>query len=117
MLDLVYCVNTIQKVRNIFFNPDTPVNIVNATASKVQGESFFAYLGMLNKWLIKPKKITTPLLIVSAGKDWFFPPDEQAELVKTYKAPQNMYPDAPHNLFAIEGWQKVAADIQVFLEK
>jgi pimeloyl-ACP methyl ester carboxylesterase len=117
MLDLVYCVNTIQKVRNIFFNPDTPVNIVNATASKVQGESFFAYLGMLNKWLIKPKKITTPLLIVSAGNDWFFPPDEQAELVKTYKAPQNMYPDAPHNLFATEGWQKVAADIQVFLEK
>jgi pimeloyl-ACP methyl ester carboxylesterase len=117
MLDLIYCVNTPQKVRKLFFSDNTPNDFVDSAATKVQGESFFAYLGMLNKWLIKPKKITTPLLIVSAGKDWFFPPDEQAELVKTYQAPQNMYPDAPHNLFATEGWQKVAADIQVFLEK
>lgn len=117
MLDLVYCVNTTQKVRSLFFNADTPDDIVESAASKVQGESFFAYLGMLNKWLIKPQKITTPLLIVSAGKDWFFPPDEQAELVKTYNAPQIMYPEAPHNLFVTEGWEKVAAEIQAFLEK
>jgi pimeloyl-ACP methyl ester carboxylesterase len=117
MLDLSYCVNTPQKARTLFFNPDTPDKIVNAATSKLQGESFFAYLGILNKWLIKPQKITTPLLIVSAGKDWFFPSDEQAELVKAYSAPQKMYPDAPHNLFATVGWQKVAADIQIFLEK
>jgi pimeloyl-ACP methyl ester carboxylesterase len=116
-LDLAHCINTPQKARSLFFNPDTPEDIVNTAAAKLQGESFFAYLGMLNKWLIKPQKITTPLLIVSAGKDWFFPPNEQAELVKTFKATQNMYLDAPHNLFATEGWQKVAADIQVFLEK
>lgn len=102
----MHCSNKPQKARTLFFNPDTSDIIVNAAASKLQGESFFAYLGMLNKWLIKPKKTTTPLLIVSAGKDWFFPPDEQTELVKTYKAPQKMYPDAPHNLFATEGCKK-----------
>jgi pimeloyl-ACP methyl ester carboxylesterase len=116
-LDLAHCINTTQKARTLFFNPNTSDDIVNAAASKLQGESFFAYLGMLNKWLIKPQKIKTPLLIVSAGKDWFFPPNEQAELVKTYNAPQKMYAEAPHNLFATEGWQQVASDIQQFLEK
>jgi hypothetical protein len=38
-------------------------------------------------------------------------------VVESYNATQLMYPDAPHNLFATEGWQKVAFDIQNFLEK
>jgi pimeloyl-ACP methyl ester carboxylesterase len=117
MLDLIYCVNSPQKVRKLFFSDNTPNDFVDSAASKVQGESFFAYLAMLNKWFIKPKKIITPLLIVSAEKDWFFPPNEQVNLVKTYNAPQKMYPNAPHNLFATEGWQQVASDIQQFLEK
>jgi pimeloyl-ACP methyl ester carboxylesterase len=117
MLDLIYCVNAPEKVRTLFFRPNTPDEFVNSAASKVQSESFFAYLAMLNKWFIKHKKIKTPLLIVSAEQDWFFPPDEQAVLVKTYNAPQIMYSNAPHNLFATEGWQQVASDIQFFLEK
>jgi pimeloyl-ACP methyl ester carboxylesterase len=116
-LDLVHCVNTPEKVRTLFFSPDTPDELVSFAATKVQSEAFLAYLDMLNKKLIKPEKIKTPLLVVSAGKDWFFPLDEQAVLVKTYNAPQKMYPNAPHNLFATEGWQQVAADIQQFLEK
>jgi pimeloyl-ACP methyl ester carboxylesterase len=114
-LSLKPCVDTPQKTRTLFFGPDVPQSQVDMAAAKVQDESFLVYLDMLNKKYIQPDKINTPLLIVSAGKDWFFPPEEQAVLVKTYNAPQKMYPNAPHNLFMTTGWQRVAADIQLFL--
>jgi hypothetical protein len=117
MLDLYLCVNSARKVRALFFNPETSDDLVNYTAERVQGEAFLAYLDMLNKKFIHPEAIKTPILVVSGGRDWFFPPPEQANIVACYKAPQLMYPDKPHNLFATEGWAQVAADIQKFIEK
>jgi pimeloyl-ACP methyl ester carboxylesterase len=116
-LNLVHCVNTTQKVRTLFFDDKTPDDLVNYAAERVQSEAFLAYLDMLNKKFINPKAIKTPILVVSGGKDWFFPPHEQQVAVDTYTAPQLMYPDKPHNLFATEGWEQVAADIQQFIEK
>lgn len=116
MLDLYQCVNTTGKVRTVCFTPEDAEELVDFTARRVKGESFLAYLEMLNKKFIRPKSITTPILVVSAGKDWFFPPVEQQVLVDTYQAHQLMYLDKPHNLFATEGWEQVAADIQRWLE-
>jgi pimeloyl-ACP methyl ester carboxylesterase len=115
-LDMYQCVNTPDKVRTLFMLPDTPQSVIGTMASKVQSEAFLAYMDMLNKKYIKPEKIKTPLLIVSGGKDWFFPLDEQATLVETYKAPQKIYPDAPHNMFMSDGWEVIANDIKAFIE-
>jgi alpha-beta hydrolase superfamily lysophospholipase len=115
-LDMYQSVNSPEKVRTLLFKPDTPDSLVQYAAQRVQGEAFLAYMDMLNKKYINPEKINTPLLVVSAGKDWFFPPHEQQVAVAVYKAPQKMYPDAPHNLFATPGWEQVAQDIQAFIE-
>lgn len=115
LFDLYEAVNTTHKVRAVCFSPDDADALVDYTASRVQGESFWAYLNMLNPHYIRPKAITTPIVVVSGGQDWLFSPAEQQVLVDTYRASQLMYPDKPHNLFATDGWEQVAADIQKML--
>jgi pimeloyl-ACP methyl ester carboxylesterase len=115
LLDLSLATNTPKKVKAVCFNANESDELVQFTTKNASSESFTAYLQMLWGWFIKPKRIKTPLLIVSGGTDWLFPLNEQQVLVDTYQAPQLIYPDKPHNLFATEGWEQVAADIEVFL--
>jgi pimeloyl-ACP methyl ester carboxylesterase len=116
MLDLYQAMNTPNKVRAVCFNLNDSDELVNYTASRVQGESFTAYIDMLKWKYINPKVIKTPILVVSGGNDWLFSTAEQQVIVDIYKVPQLMYPDKPHNLFATKGWEQVAMDIGKFLE-
>lgn len=84
-------------------------------ASRLQDESFFAFLGMLILSLPKTKKIQTPLLVIGGGKDRFFPPWEVALTAKAYEVKPEIFANMGHNLMLDEGWENVAKRIESYL--
>ncbi|MBM9502099.1 alpha/beta hydrolase [Leptospira sp. 201903071] len=84
-------------------------------ASRLQDESFFAFLGMLVLSLPKTKKIKTPLLVIGGEKDRFFPPWEVTLTAKTYGVEPEIFPNMGHNLMLDEGWENVAKRIDSYL--
>ncbi|PJZ55229.1 alpha/beta hydrolase [Leptospira adleri] len=84
-------------------------------ASRLQDESFFAFLGMLIFSLPKTKKIKTPLLVIGGEKDRFFPPWEVTLTAKAYGVEPQIFPNMGHNLMLDEGWENVAERIESYL--
>jgi pimeloyl-ACP methyl ester carboxylesterase len=56
-------------------------------------------------------------LVLGAEKDYFFNPKDVNATAKAYKTEAIIFPNAPHNLFMTEGWEKVAVMIGTWLEK
>ncbi|EMY78243.1 putative lysophospholipase [Leptospira weilii serovar Ranarum str. ICFT] len=84
-------------------------------ASKMQDESFLAFLDMLILRLPKPNKVKTPLLVIGGEKDRFFAPWEVKRTANAYKAESQIFPGMGHNLMLDEGWEKVAEKIDTYL--
>jgi hypothetical protein len=58
----------------VLFTPGTPQDAIDAVAPRVQDESYLAYLDMLLFARPDPPKVRTPILVVSDGSDFLFPP-------------------------------------------
>ncbi|MBM9579764.1 alpha/beta hydrolase [Leptospira sp. 201903070] len=84
-------------------------------ASRLQDESFWAFLGMLALSLPKTKKIKTPLLVIGGEKDRFFPPWEVTLTANAYGVKPEIFPNMGHNLMLDEGWENVAKRIESYL--
>ncbi|AOP33833.1 alpha/beta hydrolase [Leptospira tipperaryensis] len=84
-------------------------------ASRLQDESFFAFLGMLILSLPNTKKVKTPLLVIGGEKDRFFPPWEVKRTAKVYGVEPEIFSNMGHNLMLDEGWENVAEKIDSYL--
>jgi pimeloyl-ACP methyl ester carboxylesterase len=78
---------------------------------KLQDESYLVFLDALFLNLPKPEKIKVPILVLGAEKDYFFPPKDIHATAKAYGTEAVIYPNAPHNLFMLKGWEAVASSI------
>lgn len=106
LLDYHRLVDTRSKVHELFFSADTPGEIIDDTARRLQSESALAVLTLLVR-LPRPRKVTTPIHVISAEFDTIFPVAEQRRLAAAYGAEQTII-EGGHDLMLDTTWPQLA---------
>ena len=112
-----FSVDTPDMARKFFHGPGkSDREVVEATA-KLRPESALACIDMIfGLSRVSPKKIGgTPLLLLSAEHDYFFPPPCVARNAKQLGAEYMEFPSMAHNLLEGERWEEVAAAILAWI--
>jgi alpha-beta hydrolase superfamily lysophospholipase len=104
-------VDSEEMYRHLFlFN--SPKSVSEACFKKVSKESSLALMGggIPTVWL-RPRRVTSPTLLLASGHDYFFPERNERRTARVYGAEFKIYRDMGHNLMIEQGWEKVAGDI------
>jgi pimeloyl-ACP methyl ester carboxylesterase len=84
--------------------------------AKLQDESYLAFLDMLLLDLPRPKRVSTPLLVLGGERDTIFPPPEVHATAKAYGTTAVMF-DGGHDLMLEPVWPEVAAAISAWVSE
>jgi pimeloyl-ACP methyl ester carboxylesterase len=94
-------------VREMFFSPGTPQQIVDDCMGQLQNDSYRMFLRVL--WQrFRPPRVPLPVLVLGAEKDGFFTPGEVEKTARAYGTEAQIFPGMGHNLMLDSGWQAVA---------
>ncbi len=109
---------TSEKMYRRLFLYNAPKKISEEGFKRASRESSRALLGagVPFVWL-RPKLVTSPVLLLAAGHDYFFPVKVEQRTAKVYRADFKLYEGMGHNLMTENGWDKVAGDILSWLKK
>ncbi|PJZ58312.1 alpha/beta hydrolase [Leptospira barantonii] len=114
-LSLLPIVEDKKIARELFFSKLLNEDKALGYASKMQNESFLAFLDMLLFCLPSPKKVKTPILVLGGEKDRFFVPWEVKRTAKAYQTEAEIFSGMGHNMMLDAGWEKVADRIETYL--
>jgi pimeloyl-ACP methyl ester carboxylesterase len=106
--DLGRFVRTPKQVRELFFLPSTPEEIVAATTRRVQSESYRAFLDMLVLDRPKPRRVDDPVLVVGAVADPIFGPKDVAATAAAWGTEAVMLDGIGHDVMLDAGWERTA---------
>lgn len=103
--------------RAVLFSDHTPTEVSDACFERLSDESYRAYLDMMMFALPRPKRVTTPMLVLGAANDSIFTPKEVEATARAYNAPFEIFPNMGHNMMVDAGWQRVADRILSWLQQ
>jgi pimeloyl-ACP methyl ester carboxylesterase len=107
---------TPQLCRESFFSTHTPGMQVLQYHARLQEESARAiWLDMMLLNLPRPKKVTTPLLVVGTECDALFAPSEQRRTARAYGTEAEIFPEMGHDMMLEPAWAAVAERIHMWL--
>jgi pimeloyl-ACP methyl ester carboxylesterase len=102
-------------VREKFFSERTPEAEVLRYAALLQEESQRIPFDASLLRLPRPKRVTTPLLILGADRDGCFTVKEVHATARAYGTRAEVFPDMGHNMMLEPGWAGVAERIRSWL--
>lgn len=102
-----------ERAQALFHRDSLPTAVVEQHWSRINNESYLAFLDMLLLAPIDPQKApeNLPKLFIGGEADVIFPPAIVQRNAAEYGAPSRIYADMPHALQQDENWQEVADDI------
>jgi len=103
--------------REAFFSADISSEKLESYFSRLQDESYLAFLDMMMFNLPNPEKVQTDLLIMGADDDSIFYPDEVEATARAYKTKPIMFAGMAHDMMLEKGWETVADRILNWLEE
>jgi pimeloyl-ACP methyl ester carboxylesterase len=106
-------VGTPALAREMLFTPDTPQSIVDSVVTRLQDESYRAYLDMIVS-RPRPRRVTTPVLVLAGGRDGIFTVAEQRATARAYRTTAEIFDSMGHNLMVEPGWEHVADRVDSF---
>jgi pimeloyl-ACP methyl ester carboxylesterase len=109
------CVNTPELAREFFFSSQTPESDVMRHAARLGHESQRTLLDGLGLNLPRPKRVTTPLLVLGAERDGCFTTEEVHATSRAYHTTAEIFPEMGHDMMLEPGWQAVAERIDSWL--
>ena len=104
-----------QIARELFYSKHLDEATALTYASRVQDEAYLAFLDMLVLNRPKPKRVSTPMLVVGGELDTIFPPQDTRATARAYGTDAVLF-DAAHNLMLEPVWPAVAQTISDWLE-
>jgi pimeloyl-ACP methyl ester carboxylesterase len=113
-LNMAPMVSTEALVRELFFAPDTPDEVVRRCHQRVGNESYRAYLDLLGLVRVRPARVTTPVLVLGAERDGIFSVAEMERTARAYGTEAVILPGG-HDLMLDGSWETVAERIEVFV--
>jgi pimeloyl-ACP methyl ester carboxylesterase len=108
-------VNTLELARERLFSARLPDSQVVHYAALLQEESTRIGLDCLVLNLPRPKRVTTPLLVLGAENDTAHTAREVRATARAYRTEAEFFPDMGHNMMLEPGWAAVAERIQAWL--
>ena len=99
-----------QDARALFFSDLLDEVTALGYAARMQDESYLAFLDMLLLDRPRPRRVTTPMLVLGGSRDAIFPPPEVHATASAYGTSAVMF-DAGHDLMLEPVWPEVAATI------
>lgn len=113
-------INTVERAQHAFFSDHMPRPDVERHFTRIQDDSFRAYLDFLMFALADSRRIKargTKMLIVSGAADRIFPAPEQEALAALFAADLTILPDTAHDIMLEAGWQAAADRIIGWLDE
>jgi alpha-beta hydrolase superfamily lysophospholipase len=110
-------VSTPQLAREAFFSADMSEEKVRSYSSRLQDESYRAYLEMMGFILPQTKKVKTPLLVLGAEDDGLISNREVEATARAYGTRAEFFPNMAHDMMLEEGWRMVAGRILDWLNE
>jgi pimeloyl-ACP methyl ester carboxylesterase len=108
-------ISTPQLARERFFSPYTPDSDVVEYAARLQEDSARVGIDCLVLSLPKPKRVTTPLLVLGADDDGAHTRKEVRATARAYRTEAEFFPRMGHNMMLEPGWATVAERIHTWL--
>jgi pimeloyl-ACP methyl ester carboxylesterase len=101
--------------REYLFSPDTPEAIVMSCMQRAGAESVRAAMTdpMLRR--VKPRRVTSPVLVLGAEHDGFVSVGDVRTTARPYRTEPEFF-DMGHNMMLEPGWADVAERIHAWLE-
>ncbi len=112
---LLPMVGTPALTRESFFSPDVPDAEIERHFSRIQDESYLAFLDMLALALPRPQKIRAPVLVLGAERDAIFTTGEVAATARAYRTQEQIFAGMAHDMMLEPGWRDVADAILAWL--
>jgi pimeloyl-ACP methyl ester carboxylesterase len=103
-------------VREWFFTPDTPDEVVGHCMVRLQDESYPAFLETLVV-LPRPRRVHVPVLVMGAERDPFFTVGEVRRSARAYRTEAEIVPGMGHDLMLDQGWENVADRIDSWIRE
>ena len=110
-----YFVSTPALAKDILFSDDFPNDKFLDYYPHIQAESFRLALEAAVLIFPRPKKVSTPLLVLGAENDRVFTVAEQKRTARAYNTTAILYPGMAHDMMLESGWRPVADQILSWL--
>jgi pimeloyl-ACP methyl ester carboxylesterase len=108
-------ISTLQLAREKFFSAHTPDSLVLDCAARLQEDSSRIGIDCLVLSLPRPKRVTTPLLVLGAYDDGAHTRKEVRATARAYRTEAEFFPNMGHNMMLEPGWDAVAQRIDTWL--
>ncbi len=108
-------INTPELARERFFSAQMPESQVVDYAARLQEESARIGVDCLVLRLPRPKRVTTPLLVLGAHDDGAHTRKEVRATARAYRTEAEFFPNMGHNMMLEPGWAVVAERIHTWL--
>jgi hypothetical protein len=110
-------VGTPRLAQEAFFSADMPAEKVKSYFSRLQDESYRAYVDMLGLSLPRPRRVKTQLLVLGAADDRLISPGEVKATARAYGTKAEVFPNMAHDMMLEGSWQRVADRILGWLNE
>jgi pimeloyl-ACP methyl ester carboxylesterase len=110
-LSLWPVISTAAKARRLMFSPSVPMETIERYHAQMQDEAWFAYLDSLVFDLARPRRVTTPMVVMGGTQDMMIRPGEVAATAKAYGVAPIMFDGMAHDLMLDTRWRNVANEI------
>lgn len=108
-------INTPELAREKFFSAQTPEHDVLNCAARLQEDSARVSIDCLALRLPRPRRVTTPLLVLGAEEDGAHTQKEVRATARAYHSEAEFFPAMGHNMMLEPGWEAVAERIHAWL--
>ena len=108
-------INPPDLAREHFFSAHTPEAVVRKYAARLQEDSSRIGIDCLLLRLPRPKRVTTPILVLGAEEDTAHTRNEILATARAYRTIAEFFPDMGHNMMLEPGWAAVAERIDSWL--
>lgn len=107
-LRLYPIIETEKLAREAFFSPTIPPSLLKRNFSRLQDESYLAFLDMLVFRLPRPDRVSTPVVVLGAENDALFRPKELRATAAAYAGQVKIFPGMAHDMMLEQDWETVA---------
>jgi pimeloyl-ACP methyl ester carboxylesterase len=115
-LDLGPLVASPDLAHDLFFAADTPADEVAIHWSRMQSESYLAYLDMLFFARPRPQLVHTPVAVVAGSQDRIFGVKELRKTCGAYGVELTVVEGAAHDLMLDPRWEQAAEAVSLAIE-
>lgn len=109
-------IGTTPLVREHLFSANTPDEIVESCAARVQSEAVRASLVDPLIRRVRTKRVRTPMLVLGAADDGMVTNAEVRATARAYRTEPEFFSDMGHNMMQEPGWASVAECIDAWLQ-